>query len=380
MFNFLNLKSNAFGLDISDYSIKVLKLKAKRRGFELAYFDEFFLEPGIVKEGNILKEKALVDALQKMLTKAKGKLKTKDVVASLPEEKAFVQVIQMPKMELSQIRKAVYFEAEKYIPVPKDEVYLDFQVVEPIVDSLDHLDILISALPKDVVDPYFSVLEKAGLNPVCFEIESQAVTRAVVKDEKIDSRVFIIELGGNKTRFVVFAGHSLRFISSSMVCGSTFDRAIAKEFEVSTKAARELKKRFGLDKDIVIRFKNGEGVKKEVAGGVFDALIPPLTDLIEQIERCESFYLTHASHEHLSVDKRTIDKILLCGGGASMKGLPAFLEEHLWTTVERADPWVNIIPDPSKRSPKMSRDQSLKYTTALGLALRGVREEQEEGF
>ncbi len=346
----------------------------------MVYFDEFFLKPGVVEEGRIINEGALIDALREIMTKAKGKLGTKDVVASLPEEKAFVQVIQMPKMDSSQIRKAIYFEAEKYIPIPKDEVYLDFQIAKPIVDSLDHLDVLISALPRVVVDPYFSVMKKAGLNPVCFEIESQAVARAVVKDERIDSRVFIIELGGNKTRFVVFAGHSLRFISSSMVCGRTLDEAIAREFGVSIEAAGELKKRFGLDKDIVIRFKNGEGIKQEVTGGVFDALIPPLTDLIEQIERCESFYLTHASHEHLSSNKKTIDKILLCGGGASMKGLPSFLEENLWTTVERADPWVNIIPDSSKRSPKMSQNQALKYTTALGLALRGAREEQEEGL
>lgn len=379
MFNFLSLKSNAFGLDISDYSIKVLKLRAKRQSYKLTYFDEFSLEPGIIEEGRILDEKALADTLRKMIAKAKGKLKTKDVVASLPEEKAFVQVIQMPKMEPAQVRKAVYFEAEKYIPIPKDQVYLDFQIVKPVVDSLDHLDILISALPKDVVDPYFSVMKKAGLNPVCFEIESQAVTRAVVKDEKEDGRIFVIELGGNKTRFIVFAGHSLRFISSSMVCGRTFNEAIAREFKVPLEGARKLKERFGLDKDILIRFKNGEGIKKEVTGGVFDALIPPLTDLIEQIEKCESFYLSHASHEHLSSDTRTIDKILLCGGGAPMKGLPAFLREHLWTKVERADPWVNIIPDPSKRTSKMNRNQALKYTTALGLALRGVREERQQG-
>ncbi len=378
MFNFLNLKNNAFGLDISDGSIKVVKLRPKKGAFTPSYFDELYLEKDIIEQGNVLDEEALVRSLKKIVSKARGKLGTRDVVVSLPEEKAFLQVIQMPRMEMSELKTAVNFEAEKYIPMPKDEVYLDFQVVEPIVNSLDHLDLLVSALPKKVVNPYFSALKKADLRPVAFEIESQAVSRAVIENERVDGRVLIIELGASKTRFIVFAGYSLRFISSSMVCGDTFDGAIAKEFNVSLAEAERLKKQNGLNREVIIEFKNGEGRRKEAAGGVFDALVPPLTDLVEQIKKCQDFYLSHSSHEHISSQTGTMDEILLCGGGASLKGLISFLREHFEVPIKKANPWVNILPDSFRKKPKMEEEEALKYTAALGLALRGVRRDKND--
>jgi hypothetical protein len=37
------------------------------------------------------------------------------------------------------------------------------------------------------------------------------------------------------------------------------------------------------------------------------------------------------------------------------------------------NPWVNILPE-GKKETKLSFEESLKYTTALGLALRAIKE------
>jgi len=96
-----------------------------------------------------------------------------------------LQVIQMPKMDEEELRLAVPLEAENHIPMPISEVYLDFQVIPPIKDYFNHIEVLIVAMPKKIVDSYVSCFKKAGLIPLILEAESEAIARALVKKEPI---------------------------------------------------------------------------------------------------------------------------------------------------------------------------------------------------
>jgi len=364
MLKFLSLKPKAFGLDISDLSLKVIQLERKREGFDLASFGETQIKPGIIKGGEIKDEDGLAKIIKKAITGVKGKkIKTKYVIASLPEEKAFLQVIQMPRMLEEDLKSAVIFEAENYIPLPIEDVYLDSQIVLPVKNHLDHYDILIAALPKRTVDPYLSSLKKAGLKPLALEIESLAVARALIKDEVTVSPVLLIDLGATRTSFIIFSGHALRFTSSIPVSSQKFTEAIARVMKIDLAAAEKMKAKYGL-----------ETKTSKEGGQVFDALIPPLTDLIEQIRKYLDYYQTHTSHEHLLPDGKKVSKILLCGGGANLIGLNDFLSRELDLPVELGNPWINILPEGKKEVPELSLEKTFTFASALGLALRGQKE------
>lgn len=375
MLNFLTLKQKAFGLDVSDLSLKIIKLKKRKGGISLASFGEEKIKPGIVKGGEIKDENKLAEIIKAALKKVKGeKLKTKYVIVSLPEEKAFLQVIQMPKIPKEDLKSAIIYEAENYIPVPIEEVYLDFQIVSPLHDRLDHIDILIAALPKKTVDPYLSCLKLAGLEPKSLEIESLAISRALVKNEVAPLPILLIDLGATRTGFIIFSGHALRFTSSIPVSSGGFSEMIAKNLEMSLAEAEKLKIRYGLKEKIKLKIKDGTEMKKE-RNKIFEALIPPLVDLTQQIKKHLDYYQTHSGHEHLPPGDRTVSKILLSGGGSNLKGLSELLSEELKLPVELANPWINILPEDQKSVSGMSFGESLKYTTALGLALRGIKPE-----
>lgn len=361
---FLNLKPKTFGLDISDLSLKIIQLEKKGENFKLASFGETVIRPGVIKCGEIKKEDILVDLIKKAISEVKGKkIKTKYVIASLPEEKAFLQVIQMPCLAEEDLKSAVIYEAENYIPLPIEEVYLDYQIISPASDSLDHLDILIAALPKKTVDPYLNCLKKAGLKPLALEIESISIARALIEKEISNFPVLIIDLGATKTGFIIFSGSSLRFTFFIPVCSQEMTDSIARVLKVSPVKAEKLKLQYGLE------------TKGTPEGGeVFESLIPPLTDLIEQIKKYFSYYQTHTSHEHLPPDGKNIGKILLCGGGANLKGLPNFLSRELKLPVRLGDSWVNVLARTRKETLGLSGGEVLKYTTAIGLALRGFKE------
>jgi type IV pilus assembly protein PilM len=358
MLEILTLKSEVLGLDISDLSLKIANVKRKGDKFYLASFGEEIIPKGVIGEGEIKNEDLLAKIIKEGLKKVKGeKIKTKYVACSLPEEKSYIRVIQMPKMEEEELAGAVRFEAENHIPVPIDDVYLDFQVIHPLYNHLDHLDILIATIPKKIVDPYILSLRQAGLLPRVLEIESSAIARTLIKDDVSHFPVLLIDLGATRTSFIIFSGTSLKFTSSIPISSQKFTEAISKTLKINLVKAEELKLKHGLKKN------DREGEL------VFEALTPILRDLIEQIKNHLIYYQSHAEHEHLPSNIKEVKEILLCGGGANLKGLPEFLLNELKIKTGLGDPWVNIL----RRKPEMPFEKSLSFTTALGLALRGAK-------
>jgi len=359
--NFLTLKPEAFGLDISDLSLKIAKLKKKKGLFSLASFGEMEITPGIIEGGEVKNKEELAKAIKEAISKVKGeKIKTKYVFCSLPEEKAFLQIIQMPMMKEEELKKAVYFEAENYIPLPMEEVYLDFQIVKPVLNHLDHFDVLIVAMPKEIVDSYVFSLKKANLVPAVLEIESQSIARALIKNEVSPSPLLLIDLGATRISFIIFSGYSLRFTSSIPISSQKFSQTISENLKISLADAEKLKIKYGL-----------EG---EEGGKIFEVLKPLFKNSVKKIEDYLFYYHTHIHHEHLPLDSKEVEKIYLCGGGANLKGLTNFLSLELKIPVELGNPWVNILPEPLKEVPELSYEKSLAFATALGLALRGQRE------
>lgn len=354
MFKFLDLEPESFGLDISDMSLKIVRLKKKGRFLKLASWGEQEIRKGIIEDGEIKYEDALIKEIEKAVQKVKGeKLNTKNVIVSLPEKKAFLQVIKMPKMEEKELKNAVFFEAENHIPFSIEKVYLDYQVVSS--HDLEHFNVLIAATPKDIVDSYFSCLKKAKLIPQALEIESQSIVRALIKDEFSNQPVLVIDFGGCKTSFIIFYQESIVLTSSASFCSEHLTQGLADSLGVDFREAERLKIKYGF-----------EPTKIQEAKKIINAMKPILDNVADQIKKYIIYYKTHNNN-------KKITKILLCGRGANLKGFPEFLSYELKIPTEIANPWVNILPQSLNEVPELPFKESIGYTTALGLALRGIK-------
>lgn len=362
--NISQITPPAFGLDLSDLSFKIAFLKKHKQEIILESFGRKGIPQGVIKKGEIQKKEELVKVIKEGIERVEGKkLKTKYVICSLPEYEAFVRVIQLPKMKLAEAKEAVKWEAEANIPMSIEEVYLDWQIVKPVADHLDHLDVLINAVPKTLVNNYVEVLEEAGLRPVALEVESLATARSLIKGGVSYKPILIIDLGATRTSFIIFSGYAVRFTTSISISNQQMIDTIAKSLEITAADAWRLKVKVGLS----------EGKKGDK---VLSVLLPSLNSLVQEIKKYIIFHREHAiPHEHGSAGE--ISKIILCGGGANLRDLPQFLSSRLKIPVVCGNPWVNIFHPAGgkptiKHIPELSYKESLSYTTALGLALRGV--------
>lgn len=355
---FFKLKPEGFGLDISDLSLKLVKLKKRKNKYQIEIFGEHFLEKGIIKRGEVKDVEKLAESIKEFITKMKN-LKTKYVVASLPEEKSFVQIITLPKMSENQAKQAVLFEAEHYIPYPIEKVYLDSQIVPSLrKEKKETIEALVVALPKETVDPYLLALKKANLIPLALEVESQAIARSLIKNETSFLPYLLIDIGATRTTFVIFGGKTIRFTASIPISSTLFTKAIANNLKIDFQEAEKLKIEYGLTK------------KSEKGEAIFDSLVPILTDLKEQIAKYIDFYHSHISHDYLPQDGSSIKKIILCGRGANLLGLKDFLTEELKIPIEMGNPLINLGIN-QKESP-ISKKDILGYAVAIGLAKRAI--------
>lgn len=378
MFELLKLKTEAFGLEISDRSIKIIRLKKKKEVLSLASFGETEIKPGVIESGEIKDQKSLTESIKQAVKKVKGeKLRTNYAVVSLPEEKAFLQVIQLPIIEEQELKEAAYYEAENNIPLPIGDVYLDSQIVKPVIDHLNHFDVLIAAMPKKTVDPYIACIKNSGLIPKILETESQAISRALVKNGISPFPLLIINIGPTKTCLIIFSGYSLRFTSSIPTSSQKISEIISTGLGISLEDSQELKATTGLNQNFFKKREDGSEVVIETKK-IIEIIDPLLADLVNQAKSHLSYYQSYASHEHLVESAKGIQKIILCGDGARFKGLDDLLALKLKIPVEIGNPWINILPQFPEETPGINFDESLAFTTALGLGLRALEENKEQ--
>jgi len=360
MLKFLNIKPEIFAVDINDLSLRIVKLQKRGNGFSLLSFNDVAIPPDIVKDGVIKDEVVLSKIIDTACKTVNGKkLDTKYIVVCLPEEKSFAQVIQMPKMTDQELRLAVPFEAENYIPLLVDKVYLDFQVIKQERAELSHLDLLINVMQKPIIDSYISCFKRIGLIPCILEVESQSIVRALTREIETVVPTIFIDFGRTKTNLIIYSENSIRFSVTVPISSSQLTEAISDGLGIGFDKAEKMKIRYGLDKNIRKKEKD-----------LLSIMSPTLHNLAEQIKKYLDFYRGHSSHDyfHSSGD---IKKIILCGGGSNLKGLKEFLSKELNIAIEVGDPLLSIQKDKDNLFP---RDRALSFGTAIGAAIRGAED------
>src|SRR5262245_53286525 len=140
------------GVDIGSHTVKVSQLRRSGDGFELEKFG--FAEiypngerPTDPREQQNAKAIALKQALQS------GDIQARHTVAAVCGESIIVRYLQLPEMPEDELKKALQWEAEEYIPFRLSEVNID-SVILGRSNEADHtkMDVLLVSAKKDLVE------------------------------------------------------------------------------------------------------------------------------------------------------------------------------------------------------------------------------------
>ena len=367
MFSLFSKQKSAFGLDISETSVRMMQLEPASRGFFPTAYAEAPMPKGIIKEEKI----DAPETLAKLIMRARsqpvyGRFRGEHVVLSVPESKSFVRVITVPKMSEKEAREAVPFEAEQYIPVASDQVYLDFKILPEtdLASAPNKMKVIICATPRNLIDNYTQVVKLAKLKPVAVEVESEAVARCLVDKKNQNTPTLILDIGAFHTSLIIYDLKTLQFTSSLPIAGNSFTNQISQGLTISLEESEKIKRQIGI-------------LPQRDDGRVRATLSPLMNSLMEAVRNTINFYREH------SEGARDIKQILLCGSGSKLRGLADYLNERAASEsavaatkiVQLGDPWVNVLEKPITKIPPISKVDSISFTTVIGLALRGAQME-----
>lgn len=374
MFN--NNSQYPIGLDISDSSLKLVQLDKKRNTVKIQAIGKIDFSEKLLNGGDVINQEDAVKAIKTILEKPQyGKVSSNEAVVCLPESKTFIKLIRIEKTP-NAIENIIETEIEKHIPMAIGDMYYDWQVIS---STRNHQLILIGAAPKKIINQYTKILEDAGLSIVAFEIESIAICRSLLTEEKPrfkgeNKNYLILDIGATRTGLTVYSKNTILFTISIPISGDEITKKIAESLKIDPTQAEKAKLICGLDED------KAQGVVKGILSGVMDELAAKISEAID-------YYNSHFP------DRGPINQIILGGGGANIKKLNKIITEKLNINTAIGDPLTNLDgakEDFSKilnsikhletvkkykekdKPSTLNNDYKTTFSTAIGLSLRGL--------
>jgi type IV pilus assembly protein PilM len=336
------------GLDIGSSYLKVVQLKEKRGGYELAAFDTLQLPPELIVEGSIIDSLRLVEAIRELLKKAKVRVKNA-VIGIAGHASVIIRRISLPEMSDEELAESIKFEAEQYVPFDVEDVNIDFQILGPLEEP-GQMDVMLVAVKKDIINEYTNVVREAGLTPVVVDVNAFTLGNMYEVNYEIepDWNVALVNIGASTINLNIIKDGVSVFTRDSSLGSSLHTEALQKEFSIDFEQAEKVK-----------RGEAVEGVSEEAVHPVFHEASE---EIVAEIGRSIDYFRSTAVQED-------IQEVVLSGGGALIKDFPTLLADSTGLKVRVAEPFKNIHV-PGKFDMANIEDISCIGAVAVGLALR----------
>ena len=344
------MRMAAAGVDISDSSLKYIKLQPDHRfgsRLSVSYWGDLDIPNGAVQRGVVND----ISGLAKVLRELKDLTDVDMVRVSLPEERAYIFETEIKRgTPLSQIHSLLEFRLEENVPLSPREAVFDYHIINEACDA-DTIRVSVTAYARETITNYYEACRQAEIKPLAFEVEAQAIARAGIATG--DNRTFVVvDFGKTRTGIGVVQSGGLMYTSTIDIGGRDLSEEMRKQLgDVPESELTKLKNTVGL-------------IKKPGDDSVYQTLLPTMSTVADEIRTRVDYWNSRENHR----PERALEGIVLCGGSVNMKGLPEYITEKVGLPAYKADVWKNVFST-MNTVPDISRRYSFGYATAIGLAL-----------
>lgn len=354
-FSFLqkSFNSSYLGIDIGTTSIKAVEVKRGGKGPAVVNYGLLESSGYLARANQALQTSGLkifeagAVELLKALIKETGTTTT-DVVASLPPFEVFVTLLDFPAMKTEEVQQAIIYQARQYVPLPLEQVALDWMKVADYTDDkgFAHQKILLISVPQEEIKKYQRIFQKAGLTLRALELESLSLARLFGGDP-VSS--IIVDIGSRSTNIVFLEKGIMAWGAQSDFAAASLTQALATSLGINPLRAEELKKERGI---------LGTGPNYELAS----IMVPFLDAIVNEVKKAQFSY----QQQFLAASKA--ERVILAGGGANLLGIDKYFEKEMGIPVVKAAPFAkfeysqDIVPFVPELSPLLS--------VALGLGMK----------
>lgn len=344
------------GIDISSTAVKLLELSRTGKGYRVEnYGMEPLPEKAIGDDKTIAEEEVVAEAIRRVVGRVKPHAKAASIAVAGPS--VIMKVITMEKgLSDNDMMMTLSIDAESYINMPSEEVYLDFQIIGTNEKEEDRDDILLAASRRESVDTRIASVELGGLKVKVVDIERYALENAfkmvAEHDPEInaDETVALIEVGATVTTINILGEGKIVYTREEMFGGNRLTEEIQGRYGLSYEEANLAKRNGTLPEDYEA-----------------EVLEPFKVEVAQQISRMVQYYYAASAYGKLS-------HILIAGGCAAIPGIIEHVNNKVGGHITIVNPFSTMSVAPRVGKKALMGDAPA-LMIACGLALRSFDEQ-----
>ena len=359
-------KGAILGVDIGSASIKVVLIEKIEEKIILRNYAELALGPSAglaAGQATNLPPEKIAEVLRDLLKEAK--ILPSETFIAIPFSASLLSVVDLPDVSKGELDSMIPIEARRYIPVPLNEVSLDWWVLpkqkllQPIPaeqpsgeteERQNTVEVIIAAIHNDVLKKYELIKRSAQISggPSHFEIEIFSTLRGVV--DLNPTPALVIDMGAGSTKFALVEEGVVHASHIVSIGAQDISLALARSQGISFLEAEEIKCRVGLI---------GDNEGRDVLAVAELILSNILNEASRFIEGYEQKHQTN------------IGKVILVGGGARLLGVEKMIAQNFpKVAIEKGNPF-NRVSTPAFLG-KTLEEIGPDFATAIGVALKGL--------
>lgn len=344
------------GLDIGTSGVRAAELTLGKGGATLERFGQVALPAGAVRDGEVVDAEAVAAAIKQLW--AQAKFSSNKVVVGVANQKVVVRQVDLPWLPANELKKALAFQVQDFIPMPVEQAILDLHPLEEFTNDSGGrmLRVLLVAAARDMVGSVLDAVQKAGLQPQMVDLTSFAVLRALVTMDStgLDSlqAEALVDVGANITNIVVHQGGVPRFVRILMMGGGDITDAVAERLGVPLDQAEAIKQETGM----------------AIASGAVDAnpaaraIESTAGAFVEEVRGSLDYFMAQPGAAR-------IGRLVLSGGGSRLVGLADRLASATRLPVQSARPMSTLKLGKTGLTPDQLAYVEPMVTVPVGLAM-----------
>jgi type IV pilus assembly protein PilM len=361
-------QSGQWVLDVGGSNVVVLHFSGEAGSLKLRQLFDWPLPEGLVVDGEIVDGDLFARELKALVSQ--HKLKGRSVHVGVSNQKVIVRNIDMPEMTEEELRGAIEFQAQDYIPIPVDEAVLDFQVIGKRVnpDGGTRQEVLLVAAQRMMISTLLDALRQAGLKVAGIDVSSLALTRALLPlnsflADTAEEGVCrgIADISSSVSTLVVAVDGILKFTRIINFSSDQFPRALSQQRGIPYADAQTMVQRLGLSGPLP---PDAEYYPEDVVSDTQRQLSQEASELSDEIRRSFDYYQGQENAPRVT-------ELILSGRGALVRNLDSHLKDALGLPVSLGNPLVHIAQNATDIPDASLAFMAPALAVPIGLALAG---------
>jgi len=312
----------ALAIDIGTYSVKAIS-GSTGGAVHIKRVAEVFNSTGIAVPTDDVASSKLSGIIQALINDYG--FANEPVRLALPETVVSTKVIAIPRLSDAELASAIGWQAEQHIPIPPEELSLEYQVLyRPGKKDDELMRVLLVGVRKKVIEQYVSVFNQIGIEPEIVETQMLSILRCLHFVSN-DPTTLILHIGASSMNMAIMHQGELQFVLTHLNGGQLLSKTLEQKIGLDASQAEQYKRTYGLD-------------QTQFEGKVAAALLPAVQVLLTEAKKAVQFFVSQRPQS-------SVERVVLSGGSAMLPELVGQVAIEFGSEVLIAAPFASASGD-----------------------------------